>query len=183
MSTYTCVYQKERNGWPPLAIYENIIFSKFLFRRYQWPKNGRKSAKFLQCREHCANNMQTKLIFLIPLCESELDWTLSYFSFCTYCMYFHFCFCFFSWINRINICAIIVRIKKCKSIFKKKKKKHDKTALSAKTSSDCMKVSISRPLPLRESCPYSEFFRSVFSRIWTEYGKIRSTGKIMVKYN
>ena len=24
-------------------------------------------------------------------------------------------------------------------------------------------------LSLREKCPYSEFFRSVFSRIWTEY--------------
>ena len=28
------------------------------------------------------------------------------------------------------------------------------------------------PLSLREKCPYSEFFRSVFSRIWTEYGEI-----------
>ena len=27
---------------------------------------------------------------------------------------------------------------------------------------------------LREKCPYSEFFWSAFSRIWTEYGEIRS---------
>ena len=27
---------------------------------------------------------------------------------------------------------------------------------------------------LHEKCPYSEFFWSLFSRIWTEYGKIRS---------
>ena len=27
-------------------------------------------------------------------------------------------------------------------------------------------------LPLREKCPYSEFFWSIFSRIWTEYGEI-----------
>ena len=26
--------------------------------------------------------------------------------------------------------------------------------------------------PLREKCPYSELFWSVFSRIWTEYGEI-----------
>ena len=25
---------------------------------------------------------------------------------------------------------------------------------------------------VREKCPYSEFFWSVFSRIWTEYGEI-----------
>ena len=27
---------------------------------------------------------------------------------------------------------------------------------------------------LRKNCPYSEFFWSLFSRIWTEYVKIRS---------
>ena len=27
---------------------------------------------------------------------------------------------------------------------------------------------------LRENCPYSEFFCSVFSHIWTEYGEIKS---------
>ena len=27
---------------------------------------------------------------------------------------------------------------------------------------------------LHEKCPYSEFFWSVFSRIWTEYGEMRS---------
>ena len=29
-------------------------------------------------------------------------------------------------------------------------------------------------LPLREKCPYLELFWSAFSRIWTEYGEIRS---------
>ena len=29
-------------------------------------------------------------------------------------------------------------------------------------------------LPLRKKCPYSEFFWSLFSRIRTEYGEIRS---------
>ena len=27
---------------------------------------------------------------------------------------------------------------------------------------------------MREKCPYSELFWSTFSRIWTEYGEIRS---------
>ena len=31
-----------------------------------------------------------------------------------------------------------------------------------------------RCITLREKCPYSEFFWSVFSRIWTEYGEILS---------
>ena len=30
----------------------------------------------------------------------------------------------------------------------------------------------SMELPLREKCPYSEFFWSIFPRIWTEYGEI-----------
>ena len=27
-------------------------------------------------------------------------------------------------------------------------------------------------IPLREKCPYSDFFWSIFSRIWTNYGDI-----------
>ena len=45
-----------------------------------------------------------------------------------------------------NLCAIIARIKKYKSIIKKKRKKHDKKALLAKTNLDCVKGSISRSL-------------------------------------
>ena len=45
----------------------------------------------------------------------------------------------------LNIWAIIARIKMYKSINKKKKKKHDEIALSAKTNSDCIK-DLSRPL-------------------------------------
>ena len=39
-----------------------------------------------------------------------------------------------------------------------------------------MQVQVTNPskdLPLREKCPYSEFFLSVFYRIWTEYGVTR----------
>ena len=34
---------------------------------------------------------------------------------------------------------------------------------------------------LRKNCPYSEFFCSVFCRIWTEYGKIRSISPYSVQ--
>ena len=34
------------------------------------------------------------------------------------------------------------------------------------------KALISHCSALREKCPYSEFFWSVFSRIWTEYGDL-----------
>ena len=41
----------------------------------------------------------------------------------------------------LNICGIIARIKKYKSITKKKKKMNDKIALLAKTNSECTKGS------------------------------------------
>ena len=44
----------------------------------------------------------------------------------------------------LNICGIIARIRKYKSITKKKKKKHDEIALLAKTNLDCIKGSPSR---------------------------------------
>ena len=31
------------------------------------------------------------------VCTTKLYWTFSYFSFCNYCMYFNFCFCFIAW--------------------------------------------------------------------------------------
>ena len=36
-------------------------------------------------------------------------------------------------------------------------------------------------LALCKDCPYSEFFWSVFSRIWTEYGEIRSISPYSVR--
>ena len=42
----------------------------------------------------------------------------------------------------LNICAIIARIKKYKSIIKKMKKKHDEMGLLAKTKLDCIKTKI-----------------------------------------
>ena len=46
----------------------------------------------------------------------------------------------------LNICAITAGIKKYKSIIKKKKKKHDKLVLSAKTKLSSMKVLIFKAL-------------------------------------
>ena len=36
-------------------------------------------------------------------------------------------------------------------------------------------------ISLRKKCQYSEFFWSVFSRIWTEYGEIRSISSCSVR--
>ena len=36
-------------------------------------------------------------------------------------------------------------------------------------------------ISLRKKCPYSEFFWSVFSRIWAEYGEIRSVSPYSVR--
>ena len=36
-------------------------------------------------------------------------------------------------------------------------------------------------LTLREKCPYSQFFWSVFSRVWTAYGEIRSISPYSVR--
>ena len=46
-----------------------------------------------------------------------------------------------------NICPIIARINKYKSIIKKKKNKHDEIAFLAKTNLRCIKGSISMSLP------------------------------------
>ena len=66
----------------------------------------------------------------------------SYFSFCSYWMYFNFCFRFFdipvgitSSAKGLKICAITAGIKKYKSLIKEKKKKNDEIVLLAKTKS------------------------------------------------
>ena len=58
-------------------------------------------------------------------------WTLSYFSFFNYCIYFNFGFCLLDWYfyivitNSALVYAIVAGIKMYKSIIKKKKKRHD----------------------------------------------------------
>ena len=43
------------------------------------------------------------------------------------------------------------------------------------------KLKANTRLSLHENCPYSELFCSVFSRIWTEYGEIRSISPCSVQ--
>ena len=88
------------------------------------------------------------------LYNSKLYWTLVYFSFCNYRVYF--CFCIFAWYsyrnykfcNSVKICEIAAGIEKYKLIIKekKKKKKHDKVVLLAKSKLNNIEVLISKAL-------------------------------------
>ena len=70
----------------------------------------------------------------------------------------------------LNIYAIIARIKKYKSIIKKKK--HDEIALLAKTNLDCIKGSISRSLT--DACIERDYF--ILIEVLRKYDGIK--GKI-----
>ena len=69
-------------------------------------------------------------------------------------MYFNFYFCFLFGVPigiassaiGLNICAIAAEIKKHKSIIKKRKKKHDKIVLLAKSILNSVEVFISKTL-------------------------------------
>ena len=84
----------------------------------------------------------------------KLYWALSYFSYHNYWMYFDFCFCFFAGVpigvtgSRIwlKIYAITAGIKGYKSITEKKKKKHGKIVLLAKSKLNSITVLISETL-------------------------------------
>ena len=76
---------------------------------------------------------------------------ITYFSFQSYEICFNFCSCFFSWCSTsseitIKISVIATRIKSYKSRIKKKKKKHDKIVLLAKTKLNTIEVLISKAL-------------------------------------
>ena len=79
-------------------------------------------------------------------------------------MSFNFCFCFFSWYSNRNYesaiglktCAITAAIKKYKSIITKKKKKHDKIVLLAKSKLNSIEVVISKAL-IDSVINYNEF--------------------------
>ena len=51
---------------------------------------------------------------------------------------------------------------------------HSRKFMSVKLQLFCELLSRRKFPTLRKKCPYSELFRSAFSRIWTEYGEIRS---------
>ena len=72
----------------------------------------------------------------------------------------------------LNICAIIARIKKYKSVIKKKKKELNEIALLAKTNLDSTKASISRSLTVSYiGCDYFLFI----DVLW-KYDGMKETG-------
>ena len=97
--------------------------------------------------------------------NSKSYWTVSYFSFYNYWKYFNFCFCFFAWYSYRNyefcigliVCAITAGIKKYKLIIiKKKKNKHNKIVLLAKSKLNCKEVLISKAL-VNSNISHDEF--------------------------
>ena len=86
------------------------------------------------------------------------------------------CFCKISRIVFSKKLCISVhqQVKHEEKMFKKSHHKSTRTNFSA-----CFCVHL---LPLRKKCPYSEFFWSVFSRIWTVYAPYSSKcGKIRTR--
>ena len=74
----------------------------------------------------------------------------------------------------INICAIIVGIRKFKSIIKKKKKKHDKVVLLGKYNLNKIKVLISKSL-IDSYISHDEFVS--VNNLLREYNEIKSETK------
>ena len=91
-------------------------------------------------------------------------------------MYFSFCLCFFAqysytnntFFNRIKICAIAAGIKR--SIIKKKKKKHDKIVLLAKSQLNSIEALISKAL-IDSNIGHDEFV--VINNVLKEYDKMK----------
>ena len=70
----------------------------------------------------------------------------------------------------IKICSVTVRIKKCESIIKKKKKKHDKIVLLAKSKLNGIDVLISKAL-IDSYISYVEFVS--VNNVWREYYEMK----------
>ena len=94
-------------------------------------------------------------------------------------MYFSFCFCFFAWYSYIGItssaigskiCAIAGGIKNYKSIIKKKKKKHGKIVLLAKSKLNSLEVLIFKTL-VDSSISHHEF--TLINNVLKEYDDIK----------
>ena len=68
----------------------------------------------------------------------------------------------------LNMCAIIAGIKNCKSIIKKKKKKHDKIVLLGKAKLDAIEILISEAL-IDSYISHDEFFS--VNNVLREYNK------------
>ena len=75
----------------------------------------------------------------------------------------------------LKICAITVGIKKFKSIIKKKKKKHDKIVLLAKSKLNSIEVLISKAL-IDSVISHDEFV--LINNVQKEYGEMKEEMKI-----
>ena len=93
-------------------------------------------------------------------------------------MCFHFWFCLFSWITSstigLQLSPIAAGIKTFKSIIKKKKEKHNKRVLLAKSKLNVIKVLISKTLA-DSVISYDEFV--LINNILKEYNKIKEEMK------
>ena len=92
------------------------------------------------------------------------------------CFYFYFCFLVGISIGTtisaigLKICAITAAIKKYKSIIKKKKKKHDKIVLLAKSTLNSIEVLISKAL-IDSVNSHDEFV--LINNVIKEYNKMK----------
>ena len=93
-------------------------------------------------------------------------------------MCFHFWFCLFSWITSstigLQLSPIAAGIKTFKSIIKKKKEKHNKRVLLAKSKLNVIKVLISKTLA-DSVISYDEFV--LINNILKEYNEIKEEMK------
>ena len=93
-------------------------------------------------------------------------------------MCFHFWFCLFSWITSstigLQLSPIAAGIKTFKSIIKKKKEKHNKRVLLAKSKLNVIKVLISKTLA-DSVISYDEFV--LINNILKEYNEIKAEMK------
>ena len=108
-------------------------------------------------------------------------------------MRFHFCFCFFSdycyrnyeFCNRIkNLCSHCSNYKLCKSIIKKKKKRHDKILSIAKSKLNTVEILISKAL-IYSNVSHAEFV--LINNVLKEFDNMKeeienSNDKEMFKY-
>ena len=93
-------------------------------------------------------------------------------------MYFNFCFCFLLGIPvgitsstiGLKICALPAGIEKYKSIIKKKKKKHDKIVLLAKSKLNSIEVLISKAL-IDSNISHDEFV--LVNNVLKEYSNMK----------
>ena len=110
--------------------------------------------------------------------NSKLCWAFSYFSFYNYWIYLNFCFYFLDWYSYSNykFCYQIKHFvkaagtEKYKSIFKKKKKKHDEIVLLVKSKLNSIEILISKDL-INSVINHDEFI--LINNVIKEYNKMK----------